>query len=467
MSGCGQSDAVLVLLEDELDPAERVAAEAHLAGCALCREALAGYRQTAAALHGLEPERPSDSARARAYSAVLEAMAAAPTEAATPAAVAQRQPAGRVVRLWPQAVAAAACLLLTVAILRPPGPEPAAGVADRSFEATAPSPTPTPPTAEAIRAPEPALPGGALQAPPPPAQPEAGLLALARTKQEQEEAAELDRARLRLEPDNDKLDAAATRGLAAGEDVAPRDAAPKRAAAAAPSAEGEARLHVAGAMPGTPPQPGWIAAWTVGDSLYALDATGTLSRGSLAEPEDAELADGVAARRDAKGGASGVLRRAVRREQVRGDAGRGRAARGPAAEADGKDKEAKAVEEDGALAAPPAERLGQAELAGLAAEPAARAALTPVDAGHDAEAAADVDRILVLELATTPRDQAWASRAAFLLRAYGEKAEAGEGEQALVQRLRRRAEVSLERLKAASPARALDLESASEGASGR
>lgn len=145
---CERADLLVGLLgaeddpaDDALTPAERVEAEAHVAGCATCREALAAYRDLAGALRTLPAaadELPSPEAAERAYAAVLEAMRAdAAAAASRPGAGglrvleggraadaregrrAHRRPAA-----WLQGLAAAACLLIvaTLAFFRADDP---------------------------------------------------------------------------------------------------------------------------------------------------------------------------------------------------------------------------------------------------------------------------------------------------------------------------------------------------------
>ena len=89
MTDCERADLLIGLLEpgdtsadDALTPAERAEAQAHVRGCAACREALEAYRALSGALRALPPARdeaPTPEATARAYAAVVEAMGAANT----------------------------------------------------------------------------------------------------------------------------------------------------------------------------------------------------------------------------------------------------------------------------------------------------------------------------------------------------------------------------------------------------
>ena len=115
---CERNDLLIGLLEDALDPGERVAVEAHLEGCEPCREVVRAYRDAAGALAALEPPAPSEEGAARAYAAVLAAMEA--DGHAAPRAEGGGPPAGgRLLRLGPL-LAAAACLLVGVSLILAP-----------------------------------------------------------------------------------------------------------------------------------------------------------------------------------------------------------------------------------------------------------------------------------------------------------------------------------------------------------
>jgi hypothetical protein len=100
---CERTNLILGILADDLDDAgERAEAERHLEDCSVCQEALADYRGLAAALRELPPEQPTESARARAYAAVLEAMEQAAADAPPAAGDEEQAPvekAGQLLRL--------------------------------------------------------------------------------------------------------------------------------------------------------------------------------------------------------------------------------------------------------------------------------------------------------------------------------------------------------------------------------
>ncbi len=94
-ASCPRDELLAALGAGALTPAEETAARAHLASCAVCRDALAGNEAAAQKLRSLPAPRPSKAARDRAYAAVLEAMARGQGEAARAAApaAAPRPPA--------------------------------------------------------------------------------------------------------------------------------------------------------------------------------------------------------------------------------------------------------------------------------------------------------------------------------------------------------------------------------------
>ncbi len=306
MMDCERNDLLLGYLdEDALDPSERAAVEAHLAGCAACREALDEYRSAAASLRDLEPPAPSEEARARAYAAVLEAVqgaggGAVAGEGAEPE---RRAPTGGgplprrglLLRLAP-ALAAAACLLLVISL----------AIRERRTHDTAAAPREPAAAAERLKE-EPAaeVPADAPAAAPAPAGRadealEAEALAeLAEAKEapsarkaqgDGEARRELDRARERLnaelarrargaEPDAEAPEFAGD--LAEEQDGALADAAagaPGGAPAPAPPG-GAPALGGEGGSPAPPPAsaepaPTPRAAWRLrtaeGDRVYAL-----------------------------------------------------------------------------------------------------------------------------------------------------------------------------------------------------
>ena len=76
MSDCPRAELIVDLLEDLLEGDERREAEAHVEGCAACREARDEYRQLMGDLEGLPAPAPSAEAKAAAHAAVLAAMEA-------------------------------------------------------------------------------------------------------------------------------------------------------------------------------------------------------------------------------------------------------------------------------------------------------------------------------------------------------------------------------------------------------
>lgn len=153
---CERADLLIGLLghpgdtgdpgDGALTPAERAEAEAHVASCASCREALAAYHALSGALHELPVESPSAAGKARAYAAVVEAMAAgaaAPTPSirvleggATRARQGEAAPAARRrPAVWLQGIAAAACVLIVATLAYGPSR------ADRAKGSVASSPT--------------------------------------------------------------------------------------------------------------------------------------------------------------------------------------------------------------------------------------------------------------------------------------------------------------------------------------
>ncbi|MBX3466237.1 MAG: zf-HC2 domain-containing protein [Planctomycetes bacterium] len=142
---CERGDLLIGLLEPSttapedaaLSPAERVEAEAHVAACPACREALGAYRGLATALRAgaAADEAPAPEATARAYAAVLEAMqagnaggvrllAGGATRAQAGGRVGMRRP-----RAWLTGFAAAACLLLVAGLVLAPRRDASAPVA--------------------------------------------------------------------------------------------------------------------------------------------------------------------------------------------------------------------------------------------------------------------------------------------------------------------------------------------------
>ncbi len=125
---CTRSDLLLGLLEDELDEDERVSVEVHLEGCQACRETLEGYRSVRGTLQQLETPRPSEEARGRAYSAVLELMnqaapAEPPAELAPPVEppvelASPVRPRGQIIPFLRYAAAAAVFLLVASLFFR-------------------------------------------------------------------------------------------------------------------------------------------------------------------------------------------------------------------------------------------------------------------------------------------------------------------------------------------------------------
>lgn len=143
---CERGDLLIGLLEPSttapedaaLSPAERAEAEAHVATCPACREALRAYRGLATALRAgaaTGDEAPAPEATARAYAAVLEAMqaggaggvrllAGGATRAQAGGRVGMRRPGA-----WLTGFAAAACLLLVAGLVLAPRRDASAPVA--------------------------------------------------------------------------------------------------------------------------------------------------------------------------------------------------------------------------------------------------------------------------------------------------------------------------------------------------
>lgn len=130
---CERADLLVGLLgsgdadDDALTPTERAEAEAHVAACAACGEALDAYRALSGALRSLPAaadEAPSPEGTARAYAAVVEAMTAAGPrpagvrvlEGGRAAPAKDERRAWRRPGVWLQGLAAAACLLIVVSL---------------------------------------------------------------------------------------------------------------------------------------------------------------------------------------------------------------------------------------------------------------------------------------------------------------------------------------------------------------
>jgi hypothetical protein len=132
---CPREDLLAGLLAQALSPEEEVALEAHLAGCAVCRETLEADRAAGAALRALPLPEPSPEAATRAYQAILAATIGRSAEASAPVASPPRKAAapitkmpaprpaavtGEVTRTWQLTRvlgwAAAACIVVVVGV---------------------------------------------------------------------------------------------------------------------------------------------------------------------------------------------------------------------------------------------------------------------------------------------------------------------------------------------------------------
>ena len=457
MSDCERSELVQVLLDDEAELEERAAAEAHLAGCAPCRETLAGYRQAAAALRDLPRERPGEPARARAYAAALEAMSPAaqvPAPATAPAAA--RRPRGQLLRFG-QVLAAAACLLLVVSLARP-GPRSGGAVATRDVEPAAPKP------AAASQAPPPAP--GQLSSPAPgqpssPAPGESHPAAPGPRPPEAEVAA-------RPEPAQERLDSIGRAGEQPGSAERRAQAGVEAEKANAYGEQDAKQTQARGARPAaatapTPPPavdgtrrqeaapPAWLAAWSVGEAVYALDAQGNLRRATLPAPGPGQPAPGAGLAAAPGAQPPAEAKRGAGAERL------GKTAAGRMRDAEDAQKDEAlpdGLAEEGLAQAAPAQRLAPERLADLPPP-------GPVDAAHDAIVADELEQILALELRSADRDAAWGRRAAALLAALGDRAAPGEeGTEVLrlkmvrrleTRRLRSLQEADLEAAKDAAP----------------
>lgn len=448
MSECERSELVLVFLDDEPEPEELARAEAHLAGCAACRETLQGYRRAAQAVRALPPEQPEPAARARAFAAVSEAMRVAPPgdHAAGRAAAPPVGGRGLLLRLAPL-LAAAASVVLVISMLAQ-GPERrdgAGGVAERPQLRSRADATPeaAPLPGKSLTAAEPAGSSSAAD------QAEGAPLASAEeapevdpspgprglqgderkeadgfvprppAESEREAAAPAPAPLFRGgRPEGDRDPAADADGSAAPEGAQSlggpggvrSDGVPS--GGALPNGGGGGAPGAAAAPGRSGPQPAWVGAWRVGDTVYALNTLGALGRTTLPP------ADQAPAEAQAPGAAKGAPAPGDRR--VRGGAG--------------------APDEQDQLddlipLAPPARAL---ELTALSDLPPPEG----VDVLHDAQASDDVEHILASELEVSPQDEAWAARTRALLALLGEPTPPAERAELLRLRARRRLERS-------------------------
>jgi hypothetical protein len=337
---CERADLLIGLLGDPgdtgddaaLTPDERAEAEAHVASCPSCREALSAYRSLSGALRELPVEAPSAAGTARAYAAVVEAMAAGAASGPTlrvleggggAARVQHAEPARRRPGLWLQGVAAAAGVLIVAALAfgpragdqarvarqdeaapaakkheRPVGADPAPPAAPAQGKAEQPAP--------AAEAPGSKPDGAGLAAPSADGvggQAEGAERADAFTRAaEPAPADEADDADLALDAEREEKaanEAAAGEALGRADDQEARDAG-----AALESARGRAPSPTSPAAPAAPTRPqraaeaelaGVIAAWRVGDRLVVLERAGDAVVAREASP--ALLDDALRARR--------------------------------------------------------------------------------------------------------------------------------------------------------------------------
>lgn len=423
---CERADLLIGLLGDlgetgdadagALTPAERAEAEAHVASCPSCREALAAYRAISGALRELPVETPSAAGTARAYAAVVEAMAVGASGAAPSirllgggggAARARQGEARRRPGLWLQGLAAAACVLIVATLaFRRQDDRQQARVADgtrqdvapaQEQKSAAPAPSAQPAPRVALDRPEEAARSGELTAPAAPQGGGAPIGDAASVAQERAEASarEADGMEKQEREGEASAPSAANDGEgagAAGEALGRSDDDARRLGGALqperPPSAPPARPQAAAAEP----LDSVIAAWRVGDRVVVLERAG-----------DAVVAyDGALALLDAA-------------TRQRGAASPSSAA-GPGAPP------------------PPAEEPaeGSAQLADVAplpssvAEPLRAQAARGARAGTGSNLDADLRTILAAELART-RDAAWTTRVAALLRALGEPAPDAEG----------------------------------------
>lgn len=443
---CERADLLIGLLGDPgdtgddaaLTPAERAEAEAHVASCPSCREALAAYRSLSGALRELPVEAPSAAGTARAYAAVVEAMAAGaasgPTlrvlEGGGAARAHHGEPARRRPGLWLQGVAAAAGVLIVAALAFGPDARDRARVARQDEAApaakeverpvgAAPAPSAPPaqgkaeqpgPAAEAARS----KPDGAGLAAPsedgvggPAAERDHDALAPAAEPATVDEADDVDQAV------DAELEEKAANAAAAGEALGRTD--DQEARDAGPTVESaRGRVPSPPAAPTRPqPQPqrtaedepaDVIAAWRVGDRLVVLERAGDAVVAREASP--ALLGDGLRARRA---------------EEPAPGAG----AAPPAPPAESSDQAAARAEVE-------VEALSAAVAARLSGEAGRQATASTSGASLETH----LRTILAAEL-RQPRDAAWTRRVTAVLAALGDPVRDGSTPDELAARARR------------------------------
>lgn len=495
MSDCERVDLLVGLLEpppgvpedDALTPEERTAAEAHLAGCARCRERLEGLRTSQGAVRGLTAAAPGDEARARASAAVLEAMdQAAPLPAPADDRPTRGGGGGGVVVAFAKIGAAAACLLIVAALAVQPDAGDATARRDAEPPAAAPAGGGAAPVGASAPDADPATEADGEAAPrtpaPGPGRPETGA-----TESFGGEAPEPgeDAMRLRGEggrsdegggaggggqqpaPGDRPGDPEGVRGQApAGEpqlDGAPTTAAPTDGALAdegAPTAEDD----------GPPPPAAPSGAPQAGATAPGGDAGGGAEPDpddAVAEAEAEEREPERAARRAGEEAAAELERSFGALVVAAWSVGAGEARRVYAVDDQGRllasvagatfEEQPLAEEQPlgdgeptfGGPAPEEAPDAGDAD----AGEPAVRTAsvealaeapphaLAPVDPAADRAHAAALVAILERERRHEPRDAAWRERVLALLRASGDEAvEADERDALLLLRLVRRVE---------------------------